>query len=715
MRSPRGLYERWRRALEDVRPAVPTLIVPMAVGVASGVATHFLAKHAVASDLSLGLATLITVNAVVVGLVYATMQRAVTLTNRTPEGESFALGVVAMTVFSMFGVFAGVIYLVWSPGWPGLLPFTAACLVGAPVLLPVLAVQEQRARHAGALQALKTLEIVEDEEDSDADKPSDGNIGKLSIRSPEFVAEPSAPFAHDVLGREPQVKAFCSILAGIKAPAILSIDAGWGAGKTAFVKMSVAWMRSSEFKFRGIAVAEFNAWMQNHTGDALQDVVASVTSQISDSDSENRRRIAELLEWEAASFHSDGLLGDEILTARLRQRRNVERFKTALRSYVKTGGGRLVVFVDELDRCRPEYAMSVLERIRHLFDVEGVIVVLSVNKAALDHAVSAVHGPQDLVERYLRRFVDQTVWLTQPDSAARTRYVQHLCNVTGLNERLQQDSYTPPMLNLLAEMSGSSLRDLEQTVHRVVVVLASIPRPSDNLLDTSNPMWAWEQTAMTLMVLREAAQGAYEAFVTGHFDAFHAGQALREALDEEQIAVEPHVMQQMELLLLLAKRGGQAPVFNEEYWDQYVHAGWSIDNVARLQQQLSQYLNTIRGQEPEIEYLAGFIEMTDFDPVAKRGSQFTADAGPGQRSSIRQSGGELSGTAHQRVNSDRMTVIVEPENPRSNVTIDPPDADPDVPGHQVALPDGEDTTITVTTTTPAGTESVFQYIAQRSS
>ena len=61
-----------------------------------------------------------------------------------------------------------------------------------------------------------------------------------------------------------------------------------------------------------------------------------------------------------------------------------------------------------------------------------------------------------------------------------------------------------------------------------------------------------------------------------------------------------------------------------------------------------------------------------------------------------------------------MTVIVEPENPRSNVTIDPPDADPDVPGHQVTLPDGEDTTITVTTATPEGTESVFQYIAQRS-
>ena len=188
------------------------------------------------------------------------------------------------------------------------------------------------------------------------------------------------------------------------------------------------------------------------------------------------------------------------------------------------------------------------------------------------------------------------------------------------------------MLNLLAEMSGSSLRDLEQTVHRVVVVLASIPRPSDNLLDTSNPMWAWEQAAMTLMVLREAAQGAYEAFVTGHFDAFHAGQALRDALEEDADSggATRHATDGTPAVACQERRSSpnlQRRVLGSVCPTQ---AG-QIENVARSTAVNLANTSTPSGvEEPEIEYLAGFIEMTDFDPVAKRGSQFTADAGPGR-------------------------------------------------------------------------------------
>ena len=54
--------------------------------------------------------------------------------------------------------------------------------------------------------------------------------GLLRLRHREFVADPSEPFKNDVLEREPQVKAFCAVLAGIEAPAVLSLDAGWVRG-----------------------------------------------------------------------------------------------------------------------------------------------------------------------------------------------------------------------------------------------------------------------------------------------------------------------------------------------------------------------------------------------------------------------------------------------------------------------------------------------------
>ena len=107
--------------------------------------------------------------------------------------------------------------------------------------------------------------------------------------------------------------------------------------------------------------------------------------------------------------------------------------------------------------------------------------------------------------------------------------------------------------------------------------------------------------------------------------------------------------------------------------------------------------------------------MTDYDPVTIRGSRFTLDEGSGRRLSIYESQGELSGSKRGKKTVNRVTVTVQPENPKAIVSIDPPDAQPDVPGHQVDLPAGQDTTITVTTTSPDGTSSVYSYTAERSS
>ena len=48
--------------------------------------------------------------------------------------------------------------------------------------------------------------------------------------------------------------------------------------------------------------------------------------------------------------------------------------------------------VDELDRCRPEYALSLLEVIRNLFDVPGVVVLLAINRSELSHSVKSIFG-----------------------------------------------------------------------------------------------------------------------------------------------------------------------------------------------------------------------------------------------------------------------------------------------------------------------------------
>ena len=66
----------------------------------------------------------------------------------------------------------------------------------------------------------------------------------------------------------------------------------------------------------------------------------------------------------------------------------------------------LIVIVDELDRCRPDYAIKVLEEIKHFFDVPGVAFVLAIHRQQLSASVQSVYGVNFKSDDYLRRFFD---------------------------------------------------------------------------------------------------------------------------------------------------------------------------------------------------------------------------------------------------------------------------------------------------------------------
>lgn len=66
----------------------------------------------------------------------------------------------------------------------------------------------------------------------------------------------------------------------------------------------------------------------------------------------------------------------------------------------------IVIFVDELDRCNPSYAVRLLEDIKHYFLMDNVTFVFSVNLSELQHMVKSVYGEQFDAFRYLDRFFD---------------------------------------------------------------------------------------------------------------------------------------------------------------------------------------------------------------------------------------------------------------------------------------------------------------------
>lgn len=67
----------------------------------------------------------------------------------------------------------------------------------------------------------------------------------------------------------------------------------------------------------------------------------------------------------------------------------------------------LIIIVDELDRCLPEYTIKVLERLHHLFDkIDNVQIVLSVDKNQLSHIVRQIYGEKTDVTKYLEKLIN---------------------------------------------------------------------------------------------------------------------------------------------------------------------------------------------------------------------------------------------------------------------------------------------------------------------
>jgi len=65
----------------------------------------------------------------------------------------------------------------------------------------------------------------------------------------------------------------------------------------------------------------------------------------------------------------------------------------------------LIFFIDELDRCRPDYALQLLEKAKHLFNIDGIIFILALDRDQIGHSLKSIYGEGLDVDGYLRRRV----------------------------------------------------------------------------------------------------------------------------------------------------------------------------------------------------------------------------------------------------------------------------------------------------------------------
>ena len=255
--------------------------------------------------------------------------------------------------------------------------------------------------------------------------------GKLK----DVVIPKDNPFGNDLIGRENCAEILTQLVdVYAQSGCVLSLNGKWGSGKTTFVKMWKQYLVNKGFK-----TLYFNAWEQDY----LEDPLMALVSEMRELDKKGRSlkqvvanagqiamaAVPALLktiiknkfgidnEALTEALNKASYIGEEYLKECGKQKAAFERFKADLQKFVdkKSGGKPIVFFIDELDRCRPDYAVKVLERIKHLFDVEKIVFVLSINKVQLSNAVQGFYGTPNVdAADYLRRFIDVEYDLPNP-------------------------------------------------------------------------------------------------------------------------------------------------------------------------------------------------------------------------------------------------------------------------------------------------------------
>jgi DNA-binding transcriptional MerR regulator len=322
---------------------------------------------------------------------------------------------------------------------------------------------------------------------------------------------------------------------------VLNIRADWGFGKTFFL---TRWAKDQQINY---PVVYFDAWANDFTDDPLVAFIAEIDKQLGDYFSHidavktnvdgmiaKGKRLIKPVSFAIASVVAQKIAGCSIeqikaliddendesdnesegqdenkgnnekinkeisalaalaLKEHLSKKQAITVFKKRIERLVNSikqeAAGKqlpIFIFVDELDRCRPTYAIELLEAIKHLFGVPGIYFVVATNLEQLGHSIKAVYGEQFDSERYLKRFFDQEYLLPEPDHKLFIKHLfdKYLINSIGITmycvttaECCPDNTPEQEVFGALAQSFKLSLRDQEQIMLSLHAIFLSWPK-----------------------------------------------------------------------------------------------------------------------------------------------------------------------------------------------------------------------------------------------
>lgn len=264
----------------------------------------------------------------------------------------------------------------------------------------------------------------------------------MELKHSNPTVQPGDPYMNCHTGRKSVGQTLTEIINSTEFGCTISITGEWGTGKTTFLRM---W--EQDLKDKKYPTVLLNAWETEWAEDPLIAVVACIYRACK-TDSSNiiesintilnafvkrplpmlGAAIKTMTEAKFGTNLSD--ISDELNSVSFdkevesfnKRESAIVELKSSLEKLawdVNQGSDQpkpLVFIIDELDRCKPDYAVRLLEVLKHFFEVKNIVFVCAIDKKHLEDSIRGFYGCEGLnATEYLRRFFDLEIELPTPD------------------------------------------------------------------------------------------------------------------------------------------------------------------------------------------------------------------------------------------------------------------------------------------------------------
>lgn len=289
---------------------------------------------------------------------------------------------------------------------------------------------------------------------------------------------------------------------------VIAVDSSWGTGKTYFADMFENYLLgydgpNIENTNNSYHVIRFDAWKNDFWNNAFEPFVSTILENdmfYSDIEAENagsllknllkssviiakgivKKKVEDYIDpdsldeaiQQSAESTKDFLLHNNSLFSQYKEFRDeIENFKSCLSDAVSKDK-RIVIVIDELDRCKPTFAVQLLEIVKHLFDVNGIVFIFMLDIEQLSHSIKTIYGHGMDATGYLCRFFD---YITRMPKTNIRQYIEN--GMEGIS--LYSSSSGEDLINFVnfftdvCEKFVLSLRDIDTVICSYKIMLDS--------------------------------------------------------------------------------------------------------------------------------------------------------------------------------------------------------------------------------------------------